>query len=312
MEARLTEIEEQQQAQECLIVDLQMQGSKPKTAASTQEYKNWHVTLVELHVMLMVEDGAPFLQGMRSIPTYETSRRWKDKYAGKYLVAVGERLKDGSCMFVTAADTHWDWVDVEVLASYKDMKHFYGVKKNRVEKYDPEGGATMGTRTIPRLPLVPAHVGRNVIEGEMTAWKVVMLLKKMMNGATQELKNLINPALTWALQACCKIRNGGPTNGAPNDGDDEIQPRGGAPDANAGERDVGGVEGTCSSASATGSVTAGCDVDNRRLCGGTGHSGCNVEEQGSRLSTTRRLAGGTRGGIFQGGGRDSEKNCQGE
>ena len=58
------------------------------------------------------------------------------------------------------------------------------------------------TRTIPRLPLIPTHMGRKVIEEEMMAWEVVMLLKKMMNGATQDLKNLVNTALTWALQAC--------------------------------------------------------------------------------------------------------------
>ena len=70
-----------------------------------------------------------------------------------------------------------------------------------MENYDPEGEATRGTRTLPRLPMVPEHVGRMVIEGEMTAWEVVLLLRKMMNGAAQELQTLINPALMWALQA---------------------------------------------------------------------------------------------------------------
>ena len=45
MGARLREIEEEKQIEENLITDLQMQGNKPKTtAASTQEYKNWHAT----------------------------------------------------------------------------------------------------------------------------------------------------------------------------------------------------------------------------------------------------------------------------
>ena len=87
-------------------------------------------------------------------------------------------------MFVKTVDAHWDWVNVEVLLSYEDMKHFYGVRNNRLENYDPEGEATRGMRTIPHLSLVPVHVGRKVIEGEMTAWEVVMLLKKMMNGTT--------------------------------------------------------------------------------------------------------------------------------
>ena len=68
-----------------------MQGNRPKTtAASTQEYKNWHATLVEPHMILVVEDGAPFVQGVPSVLTYKTSRRRKDQYTGKYLVAVGE------------------------------------------------------------------------------------------------------------------------------------------------------------------------------------------------------------------------------
>ena len=49
--------------------------------------------------------------------TYKTSMRRKDQYSGKHLVAVGERIKDCSCMFVKTADSHWGWVDVEVLAS---------------------------------------------------------------------------------------------------------------------------------------------------------------------------------------------------
>ena len=140
---------------------------------------------------------------------YKTSRRRKDQYAGKYLVAVGERLKDGSCMFVKTSNSHWDWVDVEVLASYEDMKQSYGVSKNRLENYDPEGEAMRGARTIPHLSMVPSHVRRMVTEGGMTTWEVVVLLRKTMRGATQELQNLINPALVWSLQACCKTKKGG-------------------------------------------------------------------------------------------------------
>ena len=118
-------------------------------------------------------------------------------------------MKDGNCAFLKTADTHWDWVEVETLTSYEDMKRFYGLKQNRLENYDADGEATKGTKKIPRLPLVPAHVGRKVIEGEMTPWEVVLLLNKMMQGRTQALKDLINPALTWALQACCKSKRGG-------------------------------------------------------------------------------------------------------
>ena len=146
-------------------------------------------------MMFMVEDGDPFVQGVHSVLTYKTSRRTKDQYAGKHLVAVGEQTKDGNCMFIKTANSHWGWVNVEVLASYEDMKQFYRVAKNRLENYDPEGEATRETRTTPRLSMVPAHVGRKVIEREMTAWDVVVLLKKMTNGATQELQNLINPVL---------------------------------------------------------------------------------------------------------------------
>ena len=55
---------------------------------------------------------------------------------------------------------------MKILTSYKDMKHFYGVEKNRLENYDAGREATKETRKIPRLPLVPAHVGRKVIEGK--------------------------------------------------------------------------------------------------------------------------------------------------
>jgi len=89
--------------------------------------------------MLMMEDGAPFVQGVHSTLMYETSRRGKDQYAGKYLVAVGDRQEDGSCMFVKTSDPHWDWVEVDVLASYVEMGKFYRRKRNRLENYDPEG-----------------------------------------------------------------------------------------------------------------------------------------------------------------------------
>ena len=49
---------------------------------------------------------------------------------------------------------------------------------------------------VPRLPLVPAEVGRQVIEGEMTTWEVAMLLKSMKTDASTELQNLLDPALT--------------------------------------------------------------------------------------------------------------------
>ena len=104
-------------------------------------------------------------------------------------------------------------------------------QKNRLENYDSERESTVGTRTIPRLPLVPAHMERTVIKGEMTVWEVAMLLKRMRKGATQELNNLINPVMLWALQACCKTRRGGGTNGAPNDSNDEGKSRSKTPDA---------------------------------------------------------------------------------
>ena len=77
-------------------------------------------------------------------------------------------------------DAHWDWVEAETLASYEDMNRFYGLKKNRLKNYDADWEATKGTKKIPRLPLVPAHVGRKVIEGEMAWREVVLLLSKIM------------------------------------------------------------------------------------------------------------------------------------
>ena len=121
---------------------------------------------------------------------------------------VGERSKDGSCTFVKTADANWDSVEVEMPASYEDMKNFYGLEKNRLENYNADGEATRGTRKIPCLLLVPTHVGRKVSEGEMTACEVLLLLRKMMQGTTWEPEDLISPALTWALQACCKTRRG--------------------------------------------------------------------------------------------------------
>ena len=90
MGARLREIEEEQQTEENFIMDLQMQCNRPKTSASMQEYENWHMTLMGPYVMLIVEDGSPFVQGVHLVLTYETRRRRKYQYAGKYLVTVGE------------------------------------------------------------------------------------------------------------------------------------------------------------------------------------------------------------------------------
>ena len=88
--AMLRETKEEQQMGENLILDLQLQGSKPKTATSTNKYKIWHSTLMEPHMVLMVEGRDLFVQGVHSVLTYETSRRRKDQYTGKHLVAVGE------------------------------------------------------------------------------------------------------------------------------------------------------------------------------------------------------------------------------
>ena len=86
----LREVEKEQQSEADLIADLQMQGSTPKTSAGRQEYKTWHAKLVEPHVLLMVEDGDPFVHGLHSVLTYETSRKKGDPHGGKYLVTVGE------------------------------------------------------------------------------------------------------------------------------------------------------------------------------------------------------------------------------
>jgi len=99
-------------------------------------------------------------------------------------------------------------MDVDTLANYEGINNFYGRKKNRLETYDASGEATSGTKKIPRMPLVPASVGRKVIEGEMTPWEVVLLLNKSMKDKTQALKDLLNPAMAWALQACCKTGKG--------------------------------------------------------------------------------------------------------
>ena len=70
---------------------------------------------------------------------------------------------------------------------------------NEDKNYDPEGEAMCGKRTIPRLPLVLAHVRPKVIEGEMTAWEVVMLMKNIIKESLTELQNFFKPTLTWAL-----------------------------------------------------------------------------------------------------------------
>ena len=118
-------------------------------------------------------------------------------------------MNDGNCSFLKTADGHWEWVEVETLANYEGINNFYGRKKNRLENYDASGEATSGTKKIPRMPLVPASAGRKVIEGEMTLWEVVLLLDKTMKDKTQALKDLLNPAMAWALQACCKTGKGG-------------------------------------------------------------------------------------------------------
>jgi hypothetical protein len=61
-----------------------------------------------------------------------------------------------------------------------------------------------GKMIVPHLQLVPADVGRQVIKGEMTTWEVAMLLRSMKKETTKELKDLLNPTLTWVLQASCK------------------------------------------------------------------------------------------------------------
>ena len=155
------------------------------------------MALVEPHVMDL------FLLGLHAVLTYKTSRKTRDPHAGKYLVAVGERLKDGNCSFLKTADGHWEWVDVDTLANYEGINNLYGRKKNRLETYDASGEATGGTKKIPRMPLVPASVGRKVIEGEMTPWEVVLLLNKSMRDKSQELRDLLTHVMAWALQACC-------------------------------------------------------------------------------------------------------------
>ena len=91
-----------------------MQGTNAKTStAGMHEYKNWHAMLAEPHMMLIVEDGAQVVQGVHSVLMYETSRKGKEQYAGKYLDAVGERHNDGRCLCVKTSNTHtgsgWRW-----------------------------------------------------------------------------------------------------------------------------------------------------------------------------------------------------------
>ena len=100
-------------------------------------------------------------------------------------------------------------MDVDTLTNYEGINNFYGRKKNRLETYDASGEATGGTKKIPRMPLVPASVGRKVIEGVMTPWEVVLLLNKTTRDKSQGLKDLLSPATAWALQVCCKTGKGG-------------------------------------------------------------------------------------------------------
>ena len=130
---------------------------------------------------------------------YQTIRQAKDRYAGKYLVAVGDKQDNGQCMFVKTSDRHWEGVDVDVLASYVDTGKFYRKKGNRLKMYNTDGEAMCGKNMVSHLPLVPAGAGRQVIEREMTTWEVTMLLKSMKNETTTELKDLLDPALMWAL-----------------------------------------------------------------------------------------------------------------
>ena len=70
-----------------------------------------------------------------------------------------------------------------------------------METYDTDGEAMFGKMIVPHLQLVPVDVGRQVIKEEMTTWEVAMLLRSMKKGTTKEPKDLLNPALTWAMQA---------------------------------------------------------------------------------------------------------------
>ena len=86
-------------------------------------------------------------------------------------------------------------MEVDTLANYEGMNSFCGRKKKRLENYDAEGEATSGTKKIPRMPLVLAHVEGKVIEGEMTPREVVLLLDKTMKDKTQALKDILNPVM---------------------------------------------------------------------------------------------------------------------
>jgi hypothetical protein len=200
----LDAITEEQEEEDHLIDDVTMQGTRTKSSgAQIKEYKTLHATLAEPHVMLMIKEGSPFVQSVHSVLMYGTTRRAKDPYTGKYLVAVGERNSEGQCTFVKTADSHWAWVEVNMLANYGGMGKFFDRRGNRLKTFNTDRKATGDKRWMPHLPMVPSHVGKRVIKEDLTTWEVVKLLRRMKRDAPQELTELINPALTWTLQASC-------------------------------------------------------------------------------------------------------------
>ena len=107
MGAALGAITKDQLVEENLIMNMTMQGTKAKSsAAHIHEYKKWHATLVQLHVMMIMENVSLFVQGVHLVLMYETSRRVKDQYAVPYLVTVGEQQDNGQCMFFKTLDPH--------------------------------------------------------------------------------------------------------------------------------------------------------------------------------------------------------------
>mmetsp|Transcript_7564 Transcript_7564/g.16383 ORF Transcript_7564/g.16383 Transcript_7564/m.16383 type:complete len:124 (+) Transcript_7564:39-410(+) len=64
------------------------------------------------------------------------------------------------------------------------------------------------TTLIPHLPLVPVATGLKIIQHPATPWKLKRLLTISAEQKSEEVQNLLKPAITWVTHAVLQGKNG--------------------------------------------------------------------------------------------------------
>ena len=158
----------------------------------------------------LIKNSSPVITLFHSIGFFAVSPRSRDIHSVSYVAAVGDRAGDVDPSFVTITEYDLNWKSNHLPVSCAEdspIGEFFADESNQwifcprdiIEWSEDK-------HSFPLLPMVPAEVGYKIAKrqarGEaVTVWDLLLMLVEYIQGRSDEVKALVQPAINFASHA---------------------------------------------------------------------------------------------------------------